>query len=155
MAETLTFGCRLNIAESESMRALAARADLLQLAASARALHPGLALGADFIAGSPTETEEHLCAMIELVAEARLTFLRVFSCSARAGTPAARRPQPPMPLRACFLASRLGRVEQAQMEPDGVAHTAHFVRVGNAARGPLLAARVTRHDGTSLWAEAA
>jgi len=154
------------------MRRRHSRADLLQLADRARALRPGLALGADLIAGFPTETEEHLCAMIELVAEAGLTFLHVFPYSARAGTPAARMPQLPMALRreraarlratgeaerARFLATRLGRVEQVLMEADGQGHTAHFapIRILGAPRGALLAARVTHQDGATLWAEAA
>ena len=156
----------------ERMRRRHSRADLLQLAGRARALRPGLALGADLIAGFPTGTEEQLCALIDLVAEARLTFLHVSPCSARAGTPAARMPQLTMPLRrersarlraagdvqrASRLASRLGRFEQVLMEADGVGHTAHFasLRVAGAVHGALLAARVTGHNGISLWAEAA
>jgi len=154
------------------MRRRHSRAELVQLAARARALRPGLALGADLIAGFPTETEEHLCAMINLVAEAGLTFLHVFPYSARAGTPAARMPQLPMALRreraaqlrktgdaqrARFLATRLGCVEQVLMEADGVGRTAHFapIRVAGARRGALIAARVTHQDDATLWAEAA
>ncbi len=148
------------------------RADLLALAARARALRPDVALGADLIAGFPTESEDHFAAMLDLVAEARLSFLHVFPYSGRSGTPAARMPQLPMALRreraarlrvagaaerARFLASRLGQVEDALMEADGRGHTAHFapIRLAGAMRGARVAARVTRHDGETLWAEAA
>ena len=148
------------------------RADLLALAARARALRPDVALGADLIAGFPTETEAHFTAMTDLVAEAGLAFLHVFPYSARAGTPAARMPQLPMALRreraarlraageaerARFLTTRLGRTEQALMEADGMGHKPHFdaIRVAGAARGALIAARVTGHDGQFLMAEAA
>ncbi|MDB5412298.1 MAG: tRNA ((6)-L-threonylcarbamoyladenosine(37)-C(2))-methylthiotransferase MtaB [Rubritepida sp.] len=147
------------------------RADILTLSTRARALRPGAALGADLIAGFPTETEEHLCAMTDLVAEAELAFLHVFPYSARAGTPAARMPQLPMPLRreraarlrqageaerARFLASRIGATEQVLMEGDGMGHTQHFATIrlppGTARRGMLLNARVTASDGRSLEA---
>ncbi|MEI6161165.1 MAG: radical SAM protein [Roseococcus sp.] len=148
------------------------RADLLALVARARLLRPDVSFGADLIAGFPTETEEHFAAMTDLVAEAGLSFLHVFPYSGRTGTPAARMPQLPMALRreraarlrtageaerARFLASRIGCVEAALMEADGRGHTAHFapIRLAGAVRGALVAARVTGHDGHSLWAEAA
>ena len=154
------------------MRRRHSRADLLQLFARARALRPDAALGADLIAGFPTETEEHLCATLDLVAEARLGFLHVFPYSARAGTPAARMPQMPMALRreraarlraagqavrGHFLASRIGQTEQSLMEADGMGHTQHFapIHVPGAVRGSLIEARVTGSDGQKLTAEAA
>jgi threonylcarbamoyladenosine tRNA methylthiotransferase MtaB len=156
------------------MRRRHSRADLLQLSTRARALRPDVALGADFIAGFPTETEEQLCAMTDLVAEAQLAFLHVFPYSARAGTPAARMPQLPMPLRreraarlrqageverARFLASRVGQVEEVLMEADGLGHTRHFapVRLASAPRGPLggalLRVRIKASDGRMLIGE--
>ncbi len=148
------------------------RADLLQLSTRARALRPDVALGADLIAGFPTETEEQLCAMVDLVAEARLAFLHVFPYSARAGTPAARMPQLPMPLRreraarlrqageaerGRFLASRLGMLEEVLMEGDGQGHTRHFapVKLPGAARGQLLRARILSVMDGKLIGEAA
>nr|WP_314076507.1 radical SAM protein [uncultured Roseococcus sp.] len=154
------------------MRRRHSRADLVQLSARARALRPDVALGADLIAGFPTETEEHLCAMIDLVAEAQLAFLHVFPYSARAGTPAARMPQLPMPLRreraarlrqageaerSRFLASRIGQVEEVLMEAEGMGHTRHFapVRLSSAPRGALRRAWITASDGRMLIAEEA
>jgi len=56
-------------------------------------LRPDIALGADIIAGFPTETEEMFARSQQLVEECDLTFLHVFPYSPRPGTPAARMPQ--------------------------------------------------------------
>ena len=58
-----------------------------------RRLRPDIALGADIIAGFPTETEEMFARSQDLVEECDLTFLHVFPYSKRPGTPAARMPQ--------------------------------------------------------------
>jgi len=52
------------------------------------ALRPDIALGADIIAGFPTETEEMFGRSQDLVEECGLTFLHVFPYSPRPGTPA-------------------------------------------------------------------
>ena len=56
-------------------------------------MRPDIALGADIIAGFPTETEEMFARSQDLVEECGLTFLHVFPYSPRPGTPAARMPQ--------------------------------------------------------------
>ena len=56
-------------------------------------MRPDIALGADIIAGFPTETEEMFSRSLALVEECDLTFLHVFPYSPRPGTPAARMPQ--------------------------------------------------------------
>ena len=58
-----------------------------------RRLRPDIVLGADIIAGFPTETEEMFARSLDLVEECGLTFLHVFPYSPRPGTPAARMPQ--------------------------------------------------------------
>jgi threonylcarbamoyladenosine tRNA methylthiotransferase MtaB len=75
------------------------RADAIRACARARALRPTIALGADFIAGFPTETDAAFENTLALVEECGLAFLHVFPYSARHGTPAARMPQVPMPVR--------------------------------------------------------
>ena len=55
--------------------------------------------GADIIAGFPTETDEAFARSRDLVDACGLTHLHVFPYSARPGTPAARMPQVPHPLR--------------------------------------------------------
>src|SRR4029077_8782848 len=69
------------------------RADALAACRRARALRPGIALGADLIAGFPTESEAMFAGTLSLVEEAALDYLHVFPYSARPGTPAQRMPQ--------------------------------------------------------------
>jgi threonylcarbamoyladenosine tRNA methylthiotransferase MtaB len=71
------------------------RADLLAASERARRLRPGVALGADLIAGFPTETEAMFENTLKIVRECGLSFLHVFPYSAREGTPAQRMPQLP------------------------------------------------------------
>ncbi|MBE9607509.1 tRNA (N(6)-L-threonylcarbamoyladenosine(37)-C(2))-methylthiotransferase MtaB [Acetobacteraceae bacterium H6797] len=150
------------------------RADALAVAHKARALRPGIALGADLIAGFPTETEEQFEAMQDLVREAGLTFLHVFPYSARPGTPAARMPQVPVPLRKeraarlralgaeqaeRFLRTRIGQVEQVLLEAGERGHTEQFAPVRLAPDlaykpGELRAMRITGIQAGSLLAEA-
>jgi threonylcarbamoyladenosine tRNA methylthiotransferase MtaB len=69
------------------------RADAIEFCAQVRRLRPNIALGADIIAGFPTETEEMFARSRDLVEQCGLTFLHVFPYSKRVGTPAARMPQ--------------------------------------------------------------
>src|SRR5207248_6926180 len=69
------------------------RQDSIDFCAQVRRLRPDIALGADIIAGFPTETEEMFARSQDLVEECGLTFLHVFPYSKRPGTPAARMPQ--------------------------------------------------------------
>jgi threonylcarbamoyladenosine tRNA methylthiotransferase MtaB len=69
------------------------RAQVIAAAARARALRPDIALGADLIAGFPTENEAMFRRSLDLVDECGLAFLHVFPYSPRPGTPAARMPQ--------------------------------------------------------------
>jgi threonylcarbamoyladenosine tRNA methylthiotransferase MtaB len=69
------------------------RAQAIAAARRARALRPEIALGADLIAGFPTETEEMFCHSLDIIEECGIAFLHVFPYSPRPGTPAARMPQ--------------------------------------------------------------
>src|SRR3982074_553838 len=69
------------------------RNDAIDFCAQVRRLRPDIALGADIIAGFPTETEEMFARSRDLVEACDLTFLHVFPYSPRPGTPAARMPQ--------------------------------------------------------------
>ena len=78
-------------------------------AARARELRPDIALGADLIAGFPTESEAMFSNTLAAVEECGLTWLHVFPYSARSGTPAAKMPQVPAPVRK----ERAGRLREA------------------------------------------
>jgi threonylcarbamoyladenosine tRNA methylthiotransferase MtaB len=69
------------------------RAEAIATARRARALRPDLALGADLIAGFPTEDEDMFRRSLDIVEECGIAFLHVFPYSPRPGTPAARMPQ--------------------------------------------------------------
>ncbi|MFO1060733.1 MAG: tRNA (N(6)-L-threonylcarbamoyladenosine(37)-C(2))-methylthiotransferase MtaB [Dongiaceae bacterium] len=148
------------------------RADAVATVRRARAARPDMAFGADLIAGFPTEDEDAFRRSLDLVEECELAFLHVFPFSARAGTPAARMPQLPVPVRrerarllreagaaarARFLAGRVGRPASLLVEAveDGraVGHSEHFAPLAldrPAPLGAVVAAEVLAADGTRL-----
>jgi threonylcarbamoyladenosine tRNA methylthiotransferase MtaB len=69
------------------------RAQAIAASRRARALRPEIAIGADLIAGFPTETEAMFRRSLDLVEECGVAFIHVFPYSVRPGTPAARMPQ--------------------------------------------------------------
>jgi len=71
------------------------RGEAIAVAKRARELRPEVALGADLIAGFPTENEDMFRHTLDLIGECGLAFVHVFPYSVRAGTPAARMPQLP------------------------------------------------------------
>ena len=75
------------------------RQTAINLCARARDLRPGITFGADLIAGFPTETDDMFRNTLDIVDECGLTWLHVFPYSEREGTPAARMPSVPKPLR--------------------------------------------------------
>ena len=89
------------------------RADAVAVCQRARALRPGLAIGADLIAGFPTESEAAFENTLAMVADCPLTYLHVFPYSPRAGTPAARMPLVPPSVRRARAARLRERGESA------------------------------------------
>ncbi len=75
------------------------RGDILNLAQKLRAVRPETVLGADFIAGFPTETDEQFQNTLDLIEKAHITHLHVFPYSERPGTPAAKFKQLPVTVR--------------------------------------------------------
>jgi threonylcarbamoyladenosine tRNA methylthiotransferase MtaB len=147
------------------------RADVLAAIGRARALRPGIAIGADLIAGFPTETETLFADTLALVEEAAIPFLHVFPYSERSGTPAARMPAVPVAerraraarLRAAgaaaarrFYAGLVGQTVEVLAENGGRGRTEHFAPARIAApAGRLLRARVLAADADGVTAEAA
>jgi threonylcarbamoyladenosine tRNA methylthiotransferase MtaB len=145
------------------------RDDVLRLADRIRSLRPDVALGADIIAGFPTEDEDMFRRSLDLVDEAGLSHLHVFPFSARPGTPAAKMPkvrgdevkERAARLRArgeaamaAFMASRVGRSASVLIERDGQGHCGHYlpVRVRDcaAAPGTILNVLITGTDDDAL-----
>ena len=75
------------------------RADAIAFTDQVRRLRPDIVFGGDIIAGFPTETDAAFARSRDLVDECGLTHLHVFPYSERPGTPAARMPQVPHPVR--------------------------------------------------------
>ena len=101
------------------------RAQAIAVARRARALRPEVALGADLIAGFPTEDEAMFQRSLDLVEECGIAFLHVFPYSPRAGTPAVRMP----PVAPEIVRERAARLRDA----GGAALTADLARrVGTA-----------------------
>jgi len=143
----------------------------LDVIARARALRPGIGIGADLIAGFPTETDDLFAETLDFVREAAIPFVHVFPYSERPGTPAARMPAVPVPVRReraarlreagaqaarNFLAAQVGRTISVLAETETSGHSEHFAPVKVAAApGQLLAARVTAANDDHLLAEPA
>lgn len=138
----------------------------------ARELRPGIALGADLIAGFPTEDEEMFARTRAFIDEAGLDYLHVFPFSPRPGTPAARMPLLPRflvreraaRLRAAgatalsrSLAARCGTKAQVLVERPGFGRSEHYapVRVGGeASPGHVVAVRLVRAEPDMLIGQA-
>ncbi len=137
------------------------RAEAVAFCARLRALRPGLALGADLIAGFPTETEAMFANTLALIEDCGLAFLHVFPFSARPETPAARMPQVPGTVRreraarlreageaaaTRFLAGRVGTRASVLVERPALGRSEHYapVRLDRAAApGAVVAATIT------------
>lgn len=145
------------------------RADGLDVIRRARDLRPGIAIGADLIAGFPTETDELFAETLAMVDEADIPYLHVFPYSARPGTPAARMPEVPTAERrarasrlrqsghtagARFHAAQVGGTASVLAESNQLGRTEHFVPVRIAAApGQLLRARIAAGNDGMLLAE--
>ena len=140
------------------------RAEAIAVAGRARALRPEVALGADLIAGFPTETEDMFRRSLDLLAECGLAFVHVFPYSARPGTPAARMPQLPDPLvkeraarlraageaaLAAELSSRVGSETDVLIERPGIGRAEFYAAVRFAAAGDPGSVRRMRLVGSN------
>jgi threonylcarbamoyladenosine tRNA methylthiotransferase MtaB len=147
------------------------RADTLEFVEKVRALRPDVVFGADIIAGFPTETEEMFENSLSIVSEGDLSYLHVFAYSAREGTPAARMPQVPKPIRKARAARlralgdrqykalcerRVGAAEMVLIERNGIGRTEQFVPIAVPGRmaGELIPVRVTGLTADGLAGEA-
>jgi threonylcarbamoyladenosine tRNA methylthiotransferase MtaB len=148
------------------------RAEAIALCQRVKAARPDVALGADLIAGFPTETEEAFANTLSLVEECGLAFVHAFPFSPRAGTPAARMPQLDRAVikrraarlreaGAAALARHLdrwiGREADALIEREGFARLPDFtsVHITQPMTSQTARLRFTAHDGASLIGAAA
>jgi threonylcarbamoyladenosine tRNA methylthiotransferase MtaB len=147
------------------------RENAIALSKALRARRPEIALGADLIAGFPTETDAMFEETLALIGEAGLSYVHAFPFSARSGTPAARMPQ----LNGAVVATRarrlraageaatsafydrlIGSVDDAIVESGGRWRLGNFaaLRAPESAHSPvgsIVRARVAGRDGETLF----
>jgi threonylcarbamoyladenosine tRNA methylthiotransferase MtaB len=144
------------------------RAEAIAVARHARALRPEVALGADLIAGFPTETEEMFARSLHLIAECGLAFVHVFPYSPRPETPAARMPQLSAGIikeraarlraageagLAADLGSRIGSETDVLIERPGMGRATFYTAVSfgaPAVEGAIRRMRIVGTSGRSL-----
>lgn len=120
------------------------RSDAIDLIRRLKERRPNVAIGADLIAGFPTETEEHHQANLSIVAELNIVHGHIFPYSPRPGTPASLMPQvdgTEIKHRAGELRIAVARNRQAWLETlvsrqlsvlaerDGSGYSEEFARV--------------------------
>lgn len=120
------------------------RADAVELVSRLKALRPDIAVGADIIAGFPTEAEAHHAANLSIIDTLGIVHAHVFPFSPRPGTPAARMPQLAREVvkaraadlraraasaRAAWLQSLVGETLPVLAERDGTGYAPNYARV--------------------------
>jgi threonylcarbamoyladenosine tRNA methylthiotransferase MtaB len=147
------------------------RAQAIELCQRLKTARPEIALGADLIAGFPTETDQHFDNTLSLIEECDLAFVHAFPFSPRQGTPAARMPQLDRRIvkaraarlreagaaaLARHLARWVGREETGVIEREGFVRLPDFTsaRFDGGGEG-FQRLRFTHHDGAHLIGVAA
>ena len=148
------------------------RADAVRAVEKIKGVRLDATIGADLIAGFPTETEEMALNSLKLLNDCDVVAAHVFPFSARPNTPAARMPQLAPEVvkaraarlrdaaadqRARWLDSLVGTTQRLLIENNGKGHTDGFapVTIAKGCRGELGTARIMGRDGdalTAVWA---
>lgn len=149
------------------------RAQAVALVERLKRRRPEIAIGADIIAGFPTEDEAMFENSVALLDDCDIVFGHVFPFSPRAGTPAARMPQLDRALvrdraaklravaearKARWLQSLVGSRQRVLIELDGQnGYTPNFARVAleqrlpaSNMRGTMTDVLITGSDGQTL-----
>lgn len=140
------------------------RSDAASLITRLRGLRPDLAIGADLIAGFPTEDDAMHAANLSIIEELNIVHGHIFPYSPRPNTPAARMPQVTRPiikqraaelrakvskLRADWLADHVGTPLEVLAEKDGTGYSPDFARVAvpdSVAAGTITTITPTSHE---------
>ncbi len=153
------------------------RADAVRLVQRLKAKRPGLAIGADIIAGFPTEDEAMFANSVALLEDCDIVFGHIFPYSPRPGTAAARMPQldrgtikaradrlrgAAQARKARWLDSLIGTQQRVLIERDGrtghaenhasveIPATEDFRFAPDALKGRIMTLTLTASDGTKL-----
>ena len=148
------------------------RADAVRLVERLKAKRPDIAIGADIIAGFPTEEEDMFANSLALLEDCDIVFGHIFPYSPRPGTAAARMPQldratikaradrlrtAAQGRKAHWLESMIGTERRVLIERDGRTGHAEMVKVdfdpNLVSYQRLLEEFWTMHDPTSLNAQ--
>jgi threonylcarbamoyladenosine tRNA methylthiotransferase MtaB len=120
------------------------RRDAVETVARLKAKRPEIAIGADLIAGFPTESDEMADMSLRLVAECDIVMGHIFPFSPKRGTPAALMPQVPPAMikerarrlreacagrKAAWLQKLVGTRQKVLVEKDGRGHAENFAPV--------------------------
>jgi threonylcarbamoyladenosine tRNA methylthiotransferase MtaB len=120
------------------------RAQAVETVARLKAKRPELAIGADLIAGFPTETDDMHENSLRLIDECDIVMGHIFPFSPRHGTPAARMPQVAAAVvkerarrlreacaerRVAWLEDMVGTTQRVLMERGGKGHAENFAPV--------------------------
>jgi threonylcarbamoyladenosine tRNA methylthiotransferase MtaB len=127
------------------------RADALSLVSRLKARRSDIAIGADLIAGFPTERDEHHAANLSIIRELDIVHGHIFPFSPRQNTPASRMPQVDRMsvkdrsaqmrvevghCRTAWLERLLGRELPVLAERDGAGYSPQYARVKVPADTP-------------------
>ena len=145
------------------------RAGAVELTRRLKAARPEIAIGADLIAGFPTEDETMFANSLALIDDCDIVFGHIFPYSARAGTPAARMPQVGRGVareraatlreanarrRHAWLDAQAGRTADMLVERDGrTGHGENFAALmldAPTAPGRIVPVRIGARDGDRL-----
>ncbi|WP_242417267.1 tRNA (N(6)-L-threonylcarbamoyladenosine(37)-C(2))-methylthiotransferase MtaB [Sphingomonas panni] len=150
------------------MRRRHSRADAVRLVERLKTARPEIAIGADLIAGFPTEDDAMAANTLALIDDCAIVHAHVFPYSPRARTPAARMPQVPPPVakaraqglrdaaarrHRAWLAEQIGSVTDILVERPGTrGHSPGFadVRLPPCPPGRIVTARLTHIEGDQL-----
>ena len=148
------------------------RADAVRTVERIKTARHDASIGADLIAGFPTETEDMALNTLKLLDDCDIVAAHIFPFSPRPNTPATRMPQVERDLvteraarlraaaaehRGRWLDSLIGGTQSVLVEGEDHGHTDNFAPVGvsGAKRGETGKARITGRDGdrlTAVWA---
>ena len=147
------------------------RADAVRLVERLKAARGDIAVGADLIAGFPTEDEAMFANTLALIDDIDIVFGHIFPYSPRAGTAAARMPQVGRAVarrraatlreanarrRQDWLEGQIGRAASMLIERDGrTGHGENFTALtlsAPAEPGSIVAVRLTARDGDRMIA---
>lgn len=150
------------------MRRRHSRADAVRLVERLKTARPDIAIGADLIAGFPTEDDAMAANTLALIDDCAIVHAHVFPYSPRARTPAARMPQVPPPVAKAraqrlrdaaarrhrtWLTEQIGSITDILVERPGTrGHSPGFadVRLPPCPPGRIVTARLTHIEGDQL-----